>query len=356
MTSKLCHIVKNLDFIRNVLGLSVEKFFSASKSDSEAIVHISANTYYNYKAGKFSPNERDITAMLKDINDAINKNTILHLRFPKGILRDEFENQDLEELSKLVTEGINLLSKKFIGNYLCYYMSTKVEGKEKPRYGVLQINKSDDDNVFITCGIFSLSSIDEAQKIYSELQSGKKLDSELNIPQDSIFRGSSYLSLTVLWINLSNKNNNEHVTLSFDFPEKVPTKNPDLDFSGARGLALSQTSGLTNQTTTFPIVITKMPILVSTEDLIKHLHFNYSKIPEIELDQLSTKVAHLSDSLLVNSEIDKDLRIKLLSQTIEHEIKDLLNRHLFNAHYYEPKETSNFYDEIIRPLRRGEKK
>ena len=357
MTDKLRQIIKNLDFIRGVTGLSVEKFFSADKNNSESIVHIAANTYYNYKAGKYSPNEKDITAMVDDINKAIKKNAALSLRFPKGIFPDEFENQDLEELSKLVAEGnLKLLSDKFIGNYLCYYMSTKVEGKNKTQYGVLQISKGDEDNVFVTNGVFSLKSIDEAQRIYSELQAGKSFaTTELNIQQDSIFSGSSYLSLTVLWINLSNRTKSEHVSLSFDFPDKVHFKNTDLDFSGARGLALSQTSGYTNQTTTFPIVIAKLPVLVSPNELSNHLHFNYSKISESELDQLSTKVVNLSDSLLASSEIDKDLRIKLISQIVEHEVKDLLNKHIFNAHYYEPQETDDFYKKIIRPLRRGEK-
>ena len=57
-------------------------------------------------------------------------------------------------------------------------------------------------------------------------------------------------------------------------------------------------------------------------------------------------------SLLQNNDIDEDLRLKLISQIIEHEVKDLLSKHIFNSHYYLPQELTTFYKTIIRPIRR----
>ena len=82
--------------------------------------------------------------------------------------------------------------------------------------------------------------------------------------------------------------------------------------------------------------------------------FNYSRIPEDKLSTLAERAVRLMTSLLQNDDIDSDLRLKLISQIVEHEVKDLLEKHIFNSHYYLPKELTKFYKTIIRPIRRAD--
>ena len=59
-------------------------------------------------------------------------------------------------------------------------------------------------------------------------------------------------------------------------------------------------------------------------------------------------------SLLQNNDIDNALRLKLISQIVEHEVKDMLQKHIYNSHYYLPEEMTKFYTTIIRPIRRAD--
>jgi len=169
-----------------------------------------------------------------------------------------------------------------------------------------------------------------------------------------VFTGVAYLSPTLLWCNLSDGSKSEHVSMSFDISSKITTKHPEKNFIGARGIALSQTSGQSNQTATFPIVVITEPISVSLNELTKYLHFSYTKIPEDKLGVLAERSVRLMMSLLQNKDIDEALRLKLISQIVEHEVKDLLDKHIFNSHYYIPNELTEFYKTIIRPIRRND--
>ena len=136
----------------------------------------------------------------------------------------------------------------------------------------------------------------------------------------------------------------------------MSTKKPDKTFYGTRGIALSQTSGINNQTATFPFVIMKTALTVSPNELTHYLHFNYSKIAPEEITKLSRKATKFFETLKADPEqFEGDLIDDLLVSFIRHEIKDLLGRHVFNSHYFLLDEMSEFYGEVVRPLRKRDK-
>ena len=125
-----------------------------------------------------------------------------------------------------------------------------------------------------------------------------------------------------------------------------------MPFFGDRGIALSQTSGQSSQSTAFPMVILREPATVCSNEMDKFLCFDFSQIDNSTLAALSSRAAQLIKNLLTNEDFDDVLKEKLISQLMEHEILDLLRKHVFNSHYYTEKERSSFYQKIVRPIRR----
>lgn len=373
--------MKNIDAIREITKISQENFcgrnisweemksvpgrdwddFSTYKPKIKGqqkvcinVLKISVNTYINYINGRTSPSEDDLIQMLNDINELRSLHPVLKKCFRENITLEQLKNHDLlKEFNDDSNRTNSLFAEKFYGNYLCYYNSTSLDTDDKiTQFGIIQLNKGAAEGEFETKGIFSFKNESEARDIFNLLQDGYSFQDALAGNSHSVFTGTSYLSPTLLWCNMSDESKSEHVSMSFDLSSKITTKHPEKNFIGARGIALSQTSGQSNQTTTFPIVIIAEPISVSLNELTKFLCFNYSRIPDEKLSELAKRAVRLMTSLLQNDDIDEDLRLKLISQIIEHEVKDLLSKHIFNSHYYLPQELTTFYKTIIRPIRR----
>lgn len=322
------------------------------------VLTISENTYTNYLNGKTSPTESGFFQILCDLNEIRKRHPILKKCFREDITLEQLQHHDLlKEFNDENTRSNSLFTEKFFGTYLCYYNSTSIDDDDrKTQFGILQLNKGSNDNEFIANGIFSFKNENQAQEIFNSLLEGCTIqEATEGLSSLAIFSGLAYLSPTLLWCNLSDSAKGEHVSMSFDLSSKITTKHPEKNFVGSRGIALSQTSGQSNQTATFPIVIICEPLSVSLNELTNYLHFNYSKIPEDKLAVLATRAVRLMTSLLQNNDINEDLRLSLISQIVEHEVKDLLKKHIFNSHYYTPKEMTDFYGTIIRPIRRGTK-
>lgn len=322
------------------------------------VLHISPNTYTNYLNGRTSPSEEDLVRMLNDINEIRKRHPVLKKCFSQNISIEQLRHHDLlKEFNDDASHSNSLFVEKFFGTYLCYYNSTTLDDDEKtPQFGILQLSKGQKEGEFETKGIFSFKKEHEAIDIFNDLQNGKSFKEASGGTSHPVFTGLSYLSPTLLWCNMSDGSKTEHVSMSFDLSAKITTKHPEDSFVGARGISLSQTSGQSNQTTTFPIVIISEPIQISYNELTKFLCFNYSRIPEDKLTALAKRSVRLMTSLLQNDDIDNDLRLKLISQIVEHEVNDLLEKHIFNSHYYLPKELNLFYKAVIRPIRRSENK
>lgn len=374
--------MKNIDTIREIAKISQENFCGRSDTWEDikamgcdwddlssykikvkgqekyciSVLSISVNTYTNYMNGTTSPSEEVLLQMLNDINEIRRLHPILKKCFREDITLEQLRYHDLlKEFNEDSTRTSSLFAEKFFGNYLCYYNSTSLDDDDKKtQFGIMQLRKGKMDGEFETIGVFSLKNENQALEIFNLLQDGRQFQDALSGTNYSVFTGASYLSPTLLWCNMSDGSKSEHVSMSFDLSAKITTKHPEKNFVGARGIALSQTSGQSNQTTTFPIVIITEPISVSLNELTKFLCFNYSRIPEDKLSVLAKRSVRLMTSLLQNSDIDSDLRLKLISQIVEHEVKDLLEKHIFNSHYYLQKELDIFYKTIIRPIRRAD--
>ncbi len=375
--------MKNIDAIREITRISQDNFCSryldwealkadpkldwddlstykpkikGQKKESIRVLKISTNTYTNYMCGKTSPTEDGLLEMLSDINKIRRLHPILRKCFREDITLEQLKHNDLlKEFNDENTHSNSLFAEKFFGNYLCYYNSTSIDDNEKrTQFGILQFSRGKSDNEFLATGIFSFKNENQAQEIFNSLQNGLSIQEVLSDTKHVVFTGVAYLSPTLLWCNLSDGSKSEHVSMSFDISSKITTKHPEKNFIGARGIALSQTSGQSNQTATFPIVVITEPISVSLNELTKYLHFSYTKIPEDKLGVLAERSVRLMMSLLQNKDIDEALRLKLISQIVEHEVKDLLDKHIFNSHYYIPNELTEFYKTIIRPIRRND--
>lgn len=373
--------MKNIDAIREITKISQENFCGRNLSWEEmksnpdrdwddfstykpkvkgnrkiciSVLRISVNTYTNYMNGKTSPSEDDLVQMLNDINELRSLHPVLKKCFRENITLEQLKSHDmLKEFNDDSNRTSSLFAEKFYGNYLCYYNSTSLDSDDKiTQFGIIQLSKGSSEGEFETKGIFSFKNESEARDIFNLLQDGCSFQNALAEKSHLVFTGTSYLSPTLLWFNMSDESKSEHVSMSFDLSSKITTKHPEKNFIGARGIALSQTSGQSNQTTTFPIVIIAEPLSVSLNELTKFLCFNYSRIPEEKLSELAKRAVRLMTSLLQNDDIDENLRLKLISQIIEHEVKDLLSKHIFNSHYYLPQELTRFYKSIIRPIRR----
>lgn len=320
------------------------------------VLRISINTYLNYLNGDTSPSESTLQKMLDDINEIRALHPVLKKLFREPITIEQLKNHDLlKEFNEDTSRNSSIFTEKFQGNYLCYYNSTSLDNDDKKtQFGIIQLSKGRIDGEFETKGIFSFKDESQALSIFNALQEGDSFNDALSGIQHAIFTGVSYLSQTLLWCNMSDESKTEHVAMSFDLSSKITTKHPEKNFVGARGIALSQTSGQSNQTSTFPVVIINEPISVSLNELTKFLCFNYSRIPEAKLEQLAERAVRLMTSLLQNNDIDNALRLKLISQIVEHEVKDMLQKHIYNSHYYLPEEMTKFYTTIIRPIRRAD--
>lgn len=330
-------------------------------------LHISPNTYGNYISGTNSPKEATIIEIVSDLNAL--RGRIPELR--EDYIPDEITVESLTTGNLFKNNSGIIFEEKFFGQYICYYNSTSVDNKHQVnQYGVIQISKGSHKCEFSLKGVFSLKNEKTAKTLYDAIDqttscedlpknNNEKTDKKpsfedilKNYNIDSVFSGQAYLSTNLLWCNLSNVSKKEHISISFDLSTKITTKNPAMPFFGDRGIALSQTSGQSSQSTAFPMVILREPATVCSNEMDKFLCFDFSQIDNSTLKALSSRAARLIKNLLTNEDFDDVLKEKLISQLMEHEILDLLRKHVFNSHYYTEKERSSFYQKIVRPIRR----
>lgn len=344
-------LVKNLAFIKGEVKMTWQDFY--------ATININENTFNNYKSGDTSPSDKMMSDIALHINELISSHEVLKARFPKGVLAIELKTEDLEVRSK--QQGLNaytIFTDKFVGDYMCYYMSTNIEekGKKATHSGILQLRHGDQPNEFLAYGVFSFKSVEDGLALFNEISDDKLLTEKYSDDNPSLFIGKAYLSSTLLWCNLSNSEKKEHVSISFDLSEKITTKHPDKIFYGVRGIALAQTSGHSNQTTTLPIVIAKTPLTVCPNKLEHYLRFNYTELAPQEIEKLAVKTINFFNSQHDNPVLKDDPNNELLSSLlvafVKHELKDLINRHIFNSHYFQIDEMEDFYKEVIRPMRK----
>ena len=240
---------------------------------------------------------------------------------------------------------------------MCYYMSTRIEGKKFFQYGVVQLFKGDTDTEFNAYGVFSLKDYNVALDLFEKAKITTDSAVELKSIVEGcgskfmLFSGNAILSTSLLWCTLSNEKNTEHVTVSFDLNEKIVTKNSDKDFIGARGIALSQTSGQEFKTVTFPMVFIKHPLYVSADELAYYLNFNYSQMSDNELNVAAKRAANLFQSF-PNAEYSVEEITSFVASLFKKDLTNILKKSVFNSHYYLTEEVDDFYSTIINPIRK----
>ncbi len=344
---------RNLEYFKTNLGVPESEFYTTGKGkDKRGIIPVSKNGYENYRKGTIPGDFK-----LKEIADALYKAILgdegLFAKFPNPILPYDLRETDLSlTVAPADTNSQNFYSYKMVGAYICYYTSTNVEGRKSTHYGVIQMSATDKNTVMDISGVFSLKNYDEALKIHSLLNGENKL-SEIVVEMRhlSLFTGVVYLKPSLMWVNLVNENQDDFVSVSFDLSDKILTKNPNKLYLGSRGIAISSTSGQSNQSAAFPLVITKKPLSVSPNELTKYLHFRYTKIKDEEVHLLAEEIITLLNSILNSNALSPETRTKLLATTLAEKLLSHLDQHIYNSHYFLTEEMTEFYDKIIFPIR-----
>ena len=231
--------MKNIDAIREITKISQENFcgrniswediksvpgrdwddFSTYKpKNCINVLSISVNTYINYMNEKTYPTEDALVQMLNDINELRSLHPVLKKCFRENITLEQLKNHDLlKEFNDDSNRTNSLFAEKFYGNYLCYYNSTSLDTDDKKtHFGIIQLSKGTSEGEFETKGIFSFKKGSEAMDIFNLLQDGCSFQDALAGKNHSVFTGTSYLSPTLLWFNMSDKSKSEHVSMSFD--------------------------------------------------------------------------------------------------------------------------------------------
>ena len=356
-------LYKNLEYLRKTFRLSKDEFCP--------IAGFSRNTYDNFKDGK---PYQDST-----IEAIINSTLITELfysveefknAFKNGLTCDDLVNVDIE---KAVTEpGSTTQSfypEKFDGLYMCYYNSTNIEGKKFKQYGLMAFQQVQNSSEFDVKGIFSFKDADAAQALYATIAKDiakaptakykKGVDAIFNERKktDIVFTGKAYLTTTLLWCTLSNEQHTEHVSVSFDLDSKVVTKNQKA-FIGARGIALSQTSGLGFKTVTFPMVMVKTDHLINANKLARFLGFGFGKLNDNSLYDIAASLYEIDDSLVANGHIQltPEERKAISAAVLDKKIRAYLAKDVFSSQYYTVEELDDFYATILRPLREALKR
>jgi len=341
---------KNLEYFRTNFGLTVDEF--CQKGNLPGWIPVGKTSYGNYKSGAYPG-----TAYLIKITDALNliieQEEILRKRFPKGILPTELLNEDLAALVR--KEGFyahEFHSDKMQGSYICYYESTNVEGAKKRQYGVLQLVRGDSKTEFSAYGVFSLNDFEQALQLYKATIKGVSLKSKAaELKNTALFKGTGYLTYAFLWIHLMTEMKDEFVSLSFDLSEKVLTKNPLRPFSGALGSAHSQTSGISLQTTHFPIILVKKPVFIEDDVLREHLHFSYD-IDSNALHEAASKTILLLENI-TGGAFSKETQTELLVTMMNNQLQ-LLVRDMHKSLYFSRTQRTNSYKEIFSSIRNEE--
>lgn len=342
----------NLKFFRENLKMTIAQFCDADNG-----IGISVSHYENFAKLRTPVNPskfKKLDLVVDALNELIRRDGALSARFPHPIMPTEiitvkfYENQ---YGSPDDPKGTAFYSYKFLGNYITYYTSTNTNGEKQTQYGVIRLAATPSIYDFKVEGLFSIKTYEEALAVFEQVNASDLLELKmLNLKKYAYYAGEAHITFTMLWINMTNSSKSECVSMSFDLASQILTKNPDRKFYGARGIALSQSSGQGTQTVTFPIVLTKKELACSNDELKKYLHFAYTKIDEDSLLGISEQVIALSDSLGVTPEL-KAIRTSTVEQYLKHAIATFLDSHVYNSHYYRPDELDQFYKEVIAPIR-----
>ncbi len=345
---------KNLEYFQTNLGYSEDEFFTSGKGNHHGgVIPISKNAYARYRNGTL-PRPYMLREIAAALTKAISKDEALSAKFPNPLLPYDLKETDLSLTTAPTNNNPqNFYSYKMLGSYLCYYVSTNCERTKTPRYGVIQITATDKTNVMDICGVFSLKNYDDALKLHASLNENKKLSEEIaQTKRFSLFTGSLYLTPSLMWANLVNETQNDFLSVSFDLSNTILSKKPEKPYLGSRGIAISSTSGRINQSVTFPFVITKKPITVCSNKLIKYLHFAYTKVKDEDMCSLAEEIITLLSSVLNSNALSPETRTKLLAATLAEKLLSYFEQHTYNSHYFLAEEMVEFYDNIIFPIKK----
>ena len=374
--------IKNIEFLRDLIGVSRDVFCGrtdarslrellgvSSKHDSLSmhtlreelkkyhVLRITKNTYDNYK-NKHTKHPQNKQGIVDDLNELIEVTPYLKQTLGGELTEDLLFERDLEKEinSPRIAAADQLYSEKFIKNYLAYYSSTNITGQKSLQLGVLHLAKGERDNLFEVSGIFGLT---EAR--LPDL--GKWIEDNETTELTSIWEryntntkqltGTGHLSLTCLWLNFYDSNNDEFISFSFDLSEKITTMKPQKAYLGSKGLATSKSSGVGSQTVAFPIIIAAKPLDCTPDQIInQYLHFDF-ELKEGSYDEVAKRSASLIDDLSKLEEVDETLRKKLIAQIVKFEVEKVRARS--SLIYITPDQADAFYQQALKPLRKEKK-
>lgn len=340
-------LVNNLNFICDSINL---KLWNEAKNPN--VFGVSKNSFYNYEDGKTTPDAETKEEIIRCTKIFVDNHPILKSYIPVPITEDLLFNKNVKAISEKYREQPNVLRHgKFLNRYICIYSSTNVIGKKTRQYGILNIKSINENLSYDIDGVFSIDDYDAACSAFSEIyQNENWKDNIIKTNKNAKeYSGNGYLSSNSLWMDLFCIENNTRMSTSFDLNEKITSTNPDENFMGAKGIALSLSSDSPSHSVTFPIVLLSTFPTVSYNEVQRYLSFNTLKLDDEYLKQMAGKLFELI-CILKTSDYNQDLRTSLLSALLRHEISNLLNDNIFKSMFIDTKEQNGFYTEILKPL------
>lgn len=337
-------LVNNLDFICDSIGI---KLWEVSKNSD--VFGVGKSTLYNYKDGKFPPSTETKNVIIQHTKEFIDNHPILANYIPP-ITEKLLFNKDMKAISEKYREQPNVLRRgKFINRYICIYSSTNVIGEKNRQYGIINIKRVNEDTGFDIDGVFLIDDYDDASSAFSESKQNENWKDNIIKTNKNAkeYSGNGYLSSNSLWMDLFCIENNTRMSISFDLNEKITSTNPDENFMGAKGIALSLSSDSPSHSVTFPIVLLSAFPTVSYNEVQKYLSFNTLKLDDEYFTQMSEKVFDLIDSLKP-LDYDQNLRTSLLSALLRHDVKNLLNDKIFASMFIDQEEKNRFNTEVLK--------
>lgn len=338
-------LVSNLNFICDSINL---KLWNESKDPN--VFGVSKNSFYNYEDGKTTPDVETKEEIIRCTKIFVDNHPILKSYIPVSITEDLLFNKNVKAISEKYREQPNALRHgKFINRYICIYSSTNVIGKKTRQYGIINIKSINENLSFDIDGVFSIDNDADALFAFSEIKQNENWKDNIIKTNKNAkeYSGNGYLSSNSLWMDLFCIENNTRMSISFDLNEKITSTNPDENFMGAKGIALSLSSDSPSHSVTFPIVLLSAFPTVSYNEVQRYLSFNTLKLDDEYFTQMSEKVFDLIDSLKP-LDYDQNLRTSLLSALLRHDVKNLLNDKIFASMFIDQEEKNRFNTEILK--------
>lgn len=336
---------KNLEFFRKSLGVTQAEFCG--------ILTVSSTMYDKYRQGSH-PSQKSLSLYADKLSEAIANKKGLASKYPLGILPMDLNEHDFslqdQPVKKVSSVQGNLFPDKFVGVYYFHYMATNQQSGPDLHFGVIRLTRDDNTPLdeLSADGVFHIKFVSQADNLHEAIRAGETFENALHSSAMPVFRGKLQLSATNLWGTLVTEDGSDFVDMSFDLSSNFVNHKTGKPFYGCRGIALSQTMGVSRKSITFPVLISKEKISVPQNELKRELCFNHTKNDLTYFQSLSEQVLSLIHSL-DKTKISEENKEKFVAQALMAHVEAFLDERVYNNHSYTDAEMDDLYKRIIRP-------